>query len=496
MLPRLTRWLGALAACGIAALGLPAATSTPAQARSSVSQAGPFEAGNLLDYGNSDFEGTIGNWTAVSNATLADDPNHQFLHHDSLLDTATAAGTSSFTLGGGSPAVRINLTPGAEYRVGAYFMAPGTGAQTVQFSLGCHSSSGAFTGWSKGPVHSLLKGTNWQYSEDDITVAPNCAYVLGSPMVTLGGLTAAATVNMDEAVFAPYRAAQIIGAHGNGVPYTAGDWLIANNPIGPLQSNKEFWNTTEFLPSQWNESSNDCYEIEQSIPDPASWPACVIVYAAQESVAQLGAFLADLPAAQMVIMVYHNEPEGKYSSGSQFVSEFEAQSQNIRAAAGDAPNIFVAMNSTIREYGSGASDSAGTGCGYIVPAQYADFYLADHYDQGANGKSLPSETSGPAGDSSGQKWLNWLGCVQSMNKPIGLTEYGLDCTTNPDQPVVTNEMEADNSYLAAIPGATEPTIMWEYWYDAATGATGSCVFDNSAGGITAWRSFETQNGGG
>ena len=489
------RWLGVLVVCGIAAVGLPAATTAAARATSGVTQAGPFEVGNLLDYANSDFEGTIGDWTAVSNATLTDDLNHHFLHHDSLLDTATTAGNSSFTLGGGSPPIQISLTPGAEYRVGAYFKAPAVSGQTVQFSLACYDSLGTWIGWSNGTMNRLLSSGAWQYSEDDITIPANCASVLGSPMVTLGGLAGGAAVNMDEAAFVPYRGAQIIGAHGNGIPYNAADWLVTNGAIGPVQSNKEFWNATEYLPNAWNESSNDCYEVEQSISDPADWPVCIIAYVDQESVAQFAGFFADLPAAQMVIMVYSNEPEGKYSSGSQFVSESEAQSQNIRAASKDAPNIFVAMDSSAYQYGSGASDSAGTGCGYIVGAQYTDFYLVDHYDQGANGSSLPNETSGPVGDSNGLKWRNWLSCVQTMNKPLGLAEYGLDCTTNPDQAVVTNEMEADDQYLAAIPGATEPTIMWEYWYDAQTTKTGSCVFNNSAGGISAWKSFEAQNGG-
>jgi hypothetical protein len=198
----------------------------------------------------------------------------------------------------------------------------------------------------------------------------------------------------------------------------------------------------------------------------------------------------------MVIMVYHQEPEGDYSSGSQFVSEFEGQSVAIRTAANDAPNIFVAMDSGTFQYGTQSTDSAGTSCGYIVPTSYTDFYLADHYDHGANGMSLPNETNGPAGDSVGLKWSNWLSCVQPINKPIGLGEYGLDCKTNPDQPIVTQEMTADDSYLAAIPGATEPTIMWAYWYSASGISQGpGCMFSSMAN-LGEWHGIETQNGGG
>jgi hypothetical protein len=85
---------------------------------------------------------------------------------------------------------------------------------------------------------------------------------------------------------------------------------------------------------------------------------------------------------------------------------------------------------------------------------------------------------------------------QGTYKPFGLAEYGLDCTSNPDQAVVTDEMEADNTYLGAIPGAQAPTIMWAYWFSDSGPSSPGCVFDNSAGGSTEWNSIETQNGGG
>src|SRR5207245_888640 len=163
-------------------------------------------------------------------------------------------------------------------------------------------------------------------------------------------------VNMDEAIFAPSRAALLIGAHGqNGVDgnggYTAQDWTDTNNKIGPLQTDKEFYdgNGKKPLPASWASPDNVCYGLETL------------------------------------------------------------------------------------HLGTAATDSAGTSCGYIVPTSYTDFYLADHYDHGANGMSLPNETNGPAGDSVGLKWSNWLSCVQPINKPVGLGEYGLDCKTNPDQ---------------------------------------------------------------
>ena len=497
MSTRLRRWLRAVAASSLAAAALTAAV--PAHAAGGITQTGPAETGNLLDYANSDFEGTTGDWVSVSNAQLSVDTANAFLHDDSLLVTDTGAtGSDSFKLGDGSTAVQIGLDTGNKFRVGAYFKAPAAGGQTVQFSLGCYTSAGVWIAWSTGVINTLTSSGAWQYSEDDINVPGNCAFVLGSPKVTLGGLGAGAAVDMDEAVFAPYRAAQIIGAHGQNDAdgaggYTAQDWTDTNTTIGPLQSDKEFYdgNGTPVLPAQWDSTDNVCYEIEQSLgsADAAAWPVCVLAYQTQRTEAQFAAFFQDLPPAQMVIMVFHQEPEGDFTSGAQFVGQFTTQSQRIRDAAGAAPNIFVAEDSASSKYATGG---VGADCSYIVPSAATDFYLVDHYDEQADGKNLPAETAG-------QNWTNWLTCVheQPLHKPIGLAEYGLDCTTNPDQTVVTNEMLADKGYLKAIPGATEPTVMWEYWYSATGIKQGpGCVFDDSAGGISAWQGAETENGGG
>jgi len=528
MSSRPARWLAGIAAAGLLAAGLSAVAPVPARASGGV-QTGPSEVGNLLDYANTDFEGTLGNWVSNSNATLTDDPNHQFLHNDSLLDTATTAGVSSFKISGTPNAIDITVKPGATYRVGAYFKVPAADGQTVQFTLSCYDQNGNYIGVVNGKANALLNTTKWQYSEDDIKVPPitgntsSCATVQGSPKVTLNGLAAGAAVNMDEVIFAPDRSALIIGAHGEtGLDgkssYTGQDWIDTNNIIGPLQSDKEFYgNSSPTLPSQWTATSNNCYSIEQSIgstqADEAEWPACVINLADFETEAQIQAFFTGLPAAQMAVLIYKDEPEGDTFSNcpatpapvgnaANYVCYFDLESGYIRqaaAAVGDVPNVFVAMDSSTYQYGNGADDSAGTGCGWIPTTSYTDFYLADHYDPGADGQSLPNENSTTPGDPSttnGQKWSNWLSCVQSINKPLGLAEYGLDCTTNPDQSVVTQEMSADNTYLGAIPGATEPTIMWAYWFSDAGSSTPGCVFNNTNGAITQWQDDETQNGGG
>jgi methionine synthase I (cobalamin-dependent) len=105
---------------------------------------------------------------------------------------------------------------------------------------------------------------------------------------------------------------------------------------------------------------------------------------------------------------------------------------------------------------------------------------------------MPNESS-PYND----EWSNWLACVQGINKPIGLAEYGQNCpdSSNPNAPAVTEAITNDNAYLEALPNATEPVIMWEAWYDTDAAMTHDCVFTNP-NTISEWQSLETQNGGG
>jgi hypothetical protein len=75
----------------------------------------------------------------------------------------------------------------------------------------------------------------------------------------------------------------------------------------------------------------------------------------------------------------------------------------------------------------------------------------------------------------------------------GQAGNGLDCHAQQKPPqTLSAEIAQDNGYLAAIPGARQPTIMWEYWdWDTKTPGcqiTSPAVKDE-------WRSVETQNGG-
>jgi hypothetical protein len=270
---------------------------------------------------------------------------------------------------------------------------------------------------------------------------------------------------------------------------------------------------------------NTCFEITQPPHPPAQPPACVInlnppstpsgpVY----SEAQIQDFFNGLPADQTVIMVYRGEPEGKTdfsgctgsTDAAKFVSCFEQESSNIRAAAaywGRTENVFTADDSGSYEYDTPDSDStdktAGMSpapCGWIAPPSYTDFYLLDHYEHGwADGSPLSAQNGDTTHDGQ-QQWNNWLGCVNGSGKPIGLAEYGLcsggkfcgpqkTCGTSASTQLDHDTMEADRLYLEGEPSGRSPTLLWEYWYD-------NCwKFDNSNNMQTEWKDIENQNGG-
>jgi hypothetical protein len=499
------RLLGVIAAAGLMTLGLTTAASVPALATTGVTQAGPFEVGNYLDYANSDFEGTTGDWVSVSNATLTDDTAHAFLHGGALLDTVPAAGTSTFKLGNAATAVQIPVTAGSTYTVGAYFRIPAVTGQSLTFGLGFFNAAGTWLGWQRTGPLSLSGSGQWQYLSGSVTAPATAASVIGSPEVTYTGATTGETINMDEAAFVPKRAAQIIGAHGPSTTgkYTAANWLTANSSIGPLQSDKQFFNPSTPMPSTWASTDNNCYEIEQSIANPADWPACVISYLDQQ--ANLQGFLAGMPVAQQVIFTWWQEPENDTFSGCpgaaagngpNFVCYFVAQASRIRAAAaavGRTAEVFVAADAQSYMYSNDPSHNNGTNCSFTPPSSSVDFYLIDHYDQNVDkqGQNLPAEEA-PYSD----QWNNWSSCVHGAGKPIGIAEYGLNCTTSPNSANVTSAIAADSSYLAAIPGANSPTVLWTYWWSPHGFAGQGCQFSNSFNAVTTWQAAETQNGGG
>ena len=494
----------------LAAAGVAAAVTliTAPQAHAYPVAATSWGAANLISYADSDFEGTLGDWVSSSNTTLTDDTTQAFLHKDSMKMTATAAGSQAAKMGTGTSAPQVNVTAGDKYRESAWVKAPALSGRTVTFADGFYTASGTWLGWTSGSAVTLKSTGTWQYVEGDITAPATAAYMVGSPRITEAGVAANETLNVDEVLVEPYRAATLIGAED-----TSGDcksFSAANTAIGPLQSCKVFYNPTTAIPSSW--SASTCSDLPADV-------TCVLAYKDFASASLINDFVSTVPAANPVIFVYYQEPENPNDSfsydgktgASAFVAEFENQASAVHAAvaAYSGPGVFIADDSMDYQYAAGSDHNdggAGGSCSFIVPASAGtgapDFYLDDHYAFTTNGDNLATNTD----SQSSQEWDGWLNCVSPQNKPIGLAEYGLNCgQTNgtgaePNALTTSEEMSADNTYLAGEPAGL-PVVMWEYWWDTNGYSSGDCQFteggspDGSAA-VTQWRANETQNGGG
>lgn len=335
-------WLALLPAGGPSAARA-TVTSPAAPAAAPEVVTGPGEPGNLLDYADSDFEGQsgTGDWAGVSNAMLLQSGRAAYLHDDSLADVIFRPGTSVFRL---SLAVRANVTDGAAYRVGGYFLVPPASGRTVTWGVDFYAADGTSLGLVNTSAISLNSSGDWQYAAGTVTAPAGAAYAAGSPVVTYSGASSNEVAHLDEVTFSPLRAAQIIGAYAA----STGAWKNAGktSQLGPLQSNKEFFSGA--LPAQQGSESpvqqTRCYALEQLAAPP--YPACIISYKAQETQAAIDTFAQSVPADQMVILVYWQEPEGAgaksfsacgTAGGPAFVCEFDQQASEIRAA-GDELN--------------------------------------------------------------------------------------------------------------------------------------------------------------
>lgn len=531
-----SQWRGALAAA-LSSLLVTLGTSAPAFAASGNPQQGPFAVGNLLSYANSDFEGQA-NFVAVTNiGTISDSATSKLHGKDSLEFTAVTAGTTALKLQQGSSATQINVHGSDTYTLGGWFKLPAANSgESVTFGLGLYDSAGTWLGWSSTPPAGLKATASWQYVEGQVTVPATAAWALDSPKVTLSSAAAGQVTFMDMLVFKPYRAAQAIGAHGPVCStcgsYTAADWINANNTIGPLQSDKEFFSGD--LPSDFSQTS--CSTIEQDLgaTNYGAWPVCIIAYKGT-TMTQTGMdnFLSTVPAHQELYIVWHQEPEGDSFSNepgcgadtgaAAFVCEFQLQGTLVHSSAFYGANIFVAVDSSGYRYGDLTDDSSagddtpsdGTnGCAYMPSSNGsssggADIYLLDFYQN-----SVVAGTDVNTEANREDNWKNWLNCATARGRPIGFGEYGLDqstsaqtspCTNSPnDASEAPNAMAADNSYLRQLPMSSQtelhnhvPVVMWDYWYNDFGGGAPVCtLFGNTFGAITRWQGIETANGGG
>jgi hypothetical protein len=522
-----------LAAATVAAAGLTLSGAAQQAFATTVTQAGPFPVGNLLNYANSDIESPSFNWapdlSQANDISSIAQGTASVMHAHSLRLIASGTGTIIYKLGNGQDNTSVAITlpkTGGEYRVGAYMKVPAS-MHTVEFDLGCFDSTGHWLGWVNGtPVGMNTTGT-WQYVEDDFLAGTSsalpstCSEVQGSPRVKVTGMSAGQYVHMDDAIFAPYRAAIAIGAHGqcaSPCSYTAADWYATDQNIGPLQSDKEF---NGALPSSFS-GSNCAGDEAQLAGNPRgslAWPVCIIAYKDPvTSQAAMDSFLQGVPHQQEIILVWHQEPEGdtfsnepgcstSLTGADAFKCETEQQAGYVHASSYDTPNVFIAQDSAGFPYGN---DPTVQDCSWITPpsatGQGVDLYLMDHYENTTvNGKDVNNSTNAT-------EWQDWLKCASAQNRPLGFGEYGLDnspngpaslCTNNPSNAQnLPKALLADNSYLAKLPMSADanlltpaPFVVWDYWYSNYGGTAVCTVFDNQFNAITDWKSIEAQNGG-
>ena len=452
---------------------------------------------NLLSYADSDFESGVGNWVNYSNSRVSQDDTQAFLHGRSLRLTARKSGSQAVKLGIGRSAPRINVAGGNTYRISAWLKTPASSPRIITFAAGFYTASGTWLGWTSGARVTLGRAGGWQYVSDLITAPSTAAYALGSPRLTETGVRAGETLNVDEVLFEPYRAATWIGAEfggGRGMAFPTG-----NRAIGPIQSDKVFYSPSRALPTSYTDSS--CAGLPPGV-------TCLVSYKVMTT--HVASFVGSIPADKPVILTYWQEPENDSFSyhgltgGPAFVAEFESQSSLIRASTtgSNRANVFVAMDAMDYQYAAGSRHDRGgatSACSFIPPARYVDFYLDDHYELVASGYNLATDPGGEAG------WNGWLGCVRPQYKPIGLAEYGLNCGASgtgahPNDLTTSEGMAADNAYLERQPDGL-PVVLWEYWWDDNGDGSFDCRFrrGGSPAGTQAvqqWHANEIQNGGG
>jgi hypothetical protein len=223
------------------------------------------------------------------------------------------------------------------------------------------------------------------------------------------------------------------GAPGGDSTNALANFTNANNTIGPLNCTKIFY--SGILPAQFPGS------VESTYP---STVTPVVCYKTVKTNVQSYVRSVTRP----LWLVYHQEPEGDYATGAQFVSEFVSQAALIRQVGN--PLVRVVYCAAGYPYRTGGDAQALAG-NYIVPASSVDVYAKDVYQD----KASLYPTQGLANYPIFQNWYNF---VRPFGKPIAITEYGIGSTgTTTDR---NNRLQQDVGYLRTLPNLA----MWQYWW--------------------------------
>jgi hypothetical protein len=287
--------------------------------------------------------------------------------------------------------------------------------------------------------------------------------------IGVAAAVAAVTLSMALPAGAQSRATWI-GAIGTD---SLQGWDQMNQAIGPSQYAREYYPDT--LPATFSDTY--CSELEPSV-------ICVLSYHTEEDQTDISAFVDGIPAdrAAPVFIIFYDEPEAHIATGAEFVSEYENQVGEIRAACAQAePDncgvVQVGMIASTYQYQPG---EAGASCSYIPPASYVDEYFADAYDPVLDGLANDPGFQG------------WKSCTQGLGVDRGLTEYGLGtCVSSGTwtEQAREEQLAADAQYLSTD---FPHLYLWAWFWndDSSVGPCKDWQFPASSVTATEWRGIE------
>jgi hypothetical protein len=370
---------------------------------------------------------------------------------------------------------------------------PGFGGVDAAWQAGGGSLTGFSAAWTAGVTNAdgcivCYKGlaAGGAATAKPATVTGS-SVITGTPQV---GADAHVTVSRLLAQTVVFNATLPMASSGSrvadliGFDVHSGDFTTTQAAIGPGETHRLFYQS---LPATFDADGS---------------PASVTVFAsfkAQLTQAQIQPYIHTMPAGRKLVLIYHHEPEGDYTTGAQFVSEFQQESTRIRAAAsaeGRSADVRVCMCSAGAPYrpaanGGDAEALAGNYLRGLGP--YVDMFTKDVY-QGSGG------TSGTYWSSNGlanlSYWTSWLALVTDPSvvgtiKPLGITEYGVDDPVG--NTARYNRIALDRDYLANNfpPKKTSITpyrlTCWCYWYQSIDINTAKFT---DAATIGLWQSIE------
>lgn len=271
-----------------------------------------------------------------------------------------------------------------------------------------------------------------------------------------GALASSFTVQTTQAPVAPLIGAR--GGDGDDLSF----FTSANTAIGPLNCTKLFY--SDVLPSTF------VGETESDLP-----AGVVPVVCYKTETTNVASYVNSVTCP--LWLVYHQEPEGDYTLGSTFVSEFENQSALIRAQGN--PNVKVVMVAAGYPYRNAGTSDVLDG-NYIPPLSATDYYCKDVYQDQSSGL-YPSN-----GLANYPEWTNWLDLVQDIGGIPGITEYGIGMTNG--APARNTRLQLDCAYLRAN---LTNLAMWQYWWVTLAGAPPATQWQfTDAPTIATWQAIE------